>query len=402
MDKAKITQYRQQISDELFRSILPFWEAHGPDAVNGGMQTCLDRDGSVFSAEKSVWMQGRGGWMFGHLYNNFGKKPEWLRIAKSCLDFSQAHCIDPADGRMYFTVGADGAPFRKRRYTFSEYFYIMSCAEYYAATGDESYLVEARKYYDMVLAIHRDPSCDPYRITPKFLSTAPAMRGLADELVLILVSRTLRSCDPAHAEQYSSTEREFISNIQRFHFNDRFGALLESVGPGGEYIGTLSSGRVTNPGHSMETAWGLLREAEELKMPELIAFAEKIYAGAMHYGWDKEFGGLLYFVDVEGRPPQAYEHDMKLWWVHTEALIASIRLYRMTGKEEYFHDFEMLMSYCSAHFKDETFGEWYGYLRRDGAPTEPRAKGNVFKGPFHVPRMYCEVLRELEKLEALC
>ena len=136
-------------------------------------------------------------------------------------------------------------------------------------------------------------------------------------------------------------------------------------------------------------------------MPELIPFVEKVYEGAMRHGWDKEFGGLLYFVDVEGYPPQAYEHDMKLWWVHTEALIAAIKLYRVTGKERYFEDFKMLMEYCFAHFNDEEYGEWYGYLRRDGAPTEPRAKGNVFKGPFHVPRMYCEVIRELEKLEQM-
>lgn len=140
-------------------------------------------------------------------------------------------------------------------------------------------------------------------------------------------------------------------------------------------------------------------KAEELNMPELIPVAEKIYAGAMKYGWDKEFGGLLYFVDVEGYPPQAYEHDMKLWWVHTEALIASVKLYRLTGKESYWKDFCTFTDYCFTHFKDDEYGEWYGYLRRDGAPTEPRAKGNVFKGPFHVPRMHCEVIQELKKLE---
>jgi len=401
MDKNVIREYLQKFNSELFTSVLPFWENFGADPVNGGVRTCLDREGKVFSAEKSVWMQGRGGWMFAHLYNEFGPDQKWLDMAKSCLDFSQAHCIDPADGRMYFIVSDEGAPVRKRRYTYSEFFYIMSCAEYYKATGDKAYLDEARKYYHMVLDIHRDPSKDPYKITPKFLSTAPAMRGLCDDLVLTLVSRTLRSCDADHAEEYIQNEKEFIGCVCKYHFVEKVGALLESVGPNGEYINHLSGGRITNPGHSMETAWGLLREAEELDMPELIPFVEKAYAGAMKYGWDKEFGGLLYFVDVEGYPPQAYEHDMKLWWVHTEALIAAIKLYRMTGKECYFEDFKMLADYCFTHFKDDSNGEWYGYLRRDGAPTEPRAKGNVFKGPFHVPRMHCEVIRELEKLERM-
>lgn len=402
MDKKIINKYRQKFNKELFESVLPFWKKYGADSVNGGVRTCLNREGKFFSAEKSVWMQGRGGWLFSHVYNDFGHDQQWLDIAKSCLDFSQKYCIDPADGRMYFVVSDEGTPARKRRYTYSEFFYIMSCAEYYRATGDKKYLDEARNYYHMVLGIHADPSTDPYKITPKFLSTAPAMRGLCDANVLTLVSRTLRAADPANAEEYIANEKKFIADICKYHFNEQHGALMECVGPNGEYVNYVSSGRITNPGHCMEAAWGLLCEAEELNMPELIPFVEKVYAGAMKHGWDKAFGGLLYFVDIEGYPPQAYEHDMKLWWVHTEALIAAIKLYRVTGKECYFDDFKMIVEYCFEHFNDETYGEWYGYLRRDGAPTEPRAKGNIFKGPFHVPRMYCEVIQELEKLEAMC
>ena len=290
MDKKTISAYRQKLSDGLFGVVLPFWKKYGADPVNGGVRTCLDREGKVFSAEKSVWMQGRGGWLFSHVYNDFGHDKRWLDMAESCVKFAKKHCIDPADGRMYFIVSDEGAPFRKRRYTYSEFFYIMACAEYYRATGDEAYLQEARKYYRMVLDIHDDPSKDPYKITPKFLPAAPAMRGLCDASALTLVSRTLRQADPAHASEYITNEKRFI---------------------------------------------------------------------------------------------------------------AAIKLYRVTGKERYFEDFKRLMEYCFAHFNDEEYGEWYGYLRRDGAPTEPRAKGNVFKGPFHVPRMYCEVIRELEKLEQM-
>ena len=42
---------------------------------------------------------------------------------------------------------------------------------------------------------------------------------------------------------------------------------------------------------------------------------------------------------------------------------------------------------AKAHFADSEYGEWYGYLRRDGKPTEPPCKGSTFKGPFHLPRM---------------
>ena len=90
-------------------------------------------------------------------------------------------------------------------------------------------------------------------------------------------------------------------------------------------------------------------------------------------------------MDCLGNPPEAYEHDMKLWWPHNEALIASMMIYRDTRDEKYLDIFYQILDYCKAHFADE-YGEWYGYLRRDGNPTLPACKGSTFKGPFHVPR----------------
>jgi N-acylglucosamine 2-epimerase len=398
MDRAAVEQFTRHYRSDLFDTVLPFWVKYGFDRENGGINTCLDREGNVFSAEKSVWMQGRGGWLFSHVCNTFGMESQFREMAESAIEFTKKHCIDPGDGRLYFVVGADGTPIRKRRYVFSEYFYIMANAEYYGLGNEMKYLNEARKYHNLVYGIWKDPASDPFKITPKFLPAAPAMRGLGNDLVLLLVTRTLRVNDPGNQTEYEDLERRLIDSILRYQYNDDLGTLLESVGPDGEYISNLSSGRMVNPGHCLECAWYLLREAEELQYPSLVEAVENIYDGAFRYGWDEKFGGLLYFVDTGAYPPQAYEHDMKLWWVHAEAIIAAIKLYRMTGKEKYWNDFVKLHEYVNKHFRDDEFGEWYGYLRRDGNPTEPVCKGNVFKGPFHVPRMYCEVLSELKKL----
>lgn len=44
------------------------------------------------------------------------------------------------------------------------------------------------------------------------------------------------------------------------------------------------------------------------------------------------------------------------------------------------------------HAIDTEYGEWFGYLRRDGKPTEPPCKGHTDKGPFHVMRMLAKCL----------
>lgn len=401
MNYADIERYRACYQKDLFDVVLPFWLENGQDTTHGGINTCLSREGKVFSAEKSVWMQGRGGWMFANICNVFGMDERFRSMAQSAIDFASNHCIDHTDGRLYFVVGADGTPVRKRRYLFSEYFYIMANAEYYGLTKENQYLQEARKYHALVTAIWQDPSKDPFQITPKFLPTAPEMHGLGNNLVLMLVTRTLRIHDPEGAQEYSRLERRLVDEILKYQYNETLGTLLENVGPMGEYMEELSSGRVINPGHCLESAWYLLRESEELGDASLVERAEQIYRGAFHYGWDKEYGGLLYLVDAGGYAPQAYEHDMKLWWVHTEAIIAALKLYRITGKKNYWNDFIMLTDYAFSHFRDEIYGEWYGYLHRDGTPTQPVCKGNLFKGPFHVPRMYCEILTELKKYKTV-
>lgn len=395
MKNSAIKNVQNTLNDELFKSVLPFWEEYGPDPTYGGINTCLDRTGMIYSKEKGVWMQGRAGWMFAHLCKTFGIRDDWLSISKSCIDFINQYCIDPVDGRLYFIVGDDGKPFRKRRYCFSEYFYILALIEYYAVIDDPHYLTEARKYYNLVKSIYEDPSSDPYKITPKFLDTAPQMRGLANSSVLLMVTRIMRQSDPENQHEYLQTEKSLVNEILGYHFNQKLGTLIENVGPKGEYVSDYSSGRVMCPGHILETVAELLDESEDLGDNTYIDQIETIYDGAFRYGWDNEYGGLLYFVDTENYPPQAYEHDMKLWWVHTEALIASIKLFRVTGKERYLNDFSRVLEYSLKGFQDKKYGEWFGYLRRDAKPTTPSSKGGIFKGPFHVPRMLVKVLAEI-------
>ena len=58
-----------------------------------------------------------------------------------------------------------------------------------------------------------------------------------------------------------------------------------------------------------------------------------------------------------------------------------------------------LSTYGGCNFPDSEYGEWYGYLHRDGTVAQP-AKGNIFKGPFHIPRMMIksyELCKELTK-----
>lgn len=398
MDKQKLAEAQKWIKKEL-DVCADFWLKNGMDRENGGVYTCLDRKGEVYSTDKSVWMQGRCAWTFAHLCRLYGKRDEWMEASKSCLDFMEKYCINPdADGRMYFTVTAEGKPLRQRRYCFSEGFYAIANAEYYGLTGEKVYIDRARRAYELIYKLNNGLIADPTGLGPKTIPETRTGRALADPMIFLNIISVLRRVDPEHREEYDKRSAECTEAIFKYHYHPELKCTLESVSPDGTPELWYTAGRVVNPGHDIECSWFLMEEANYRKDEEIHKTAEQIFRNAIEAGWDNTYGGLLYFIDCLGKPTEAYEHDMKLWWPHDEIMIASLMAYRDTGDEYYADWFFKTLDYCKEHFADPEYGEWYGYLRRDGLPTEPSTKGSTFKGPFHLPRMLSMTDKMLDEI----
>lgn len=398
MDKQKLIEAQKWIKKEL-DVCADFWLKNGMDRENGGVYTCLDRKGEVYSTDKSVWMQGRCAWTFAHLCRLYGKRDEWMEASKSCLDFMEKYCINPdADGRMYFTVTAEGKPLRQRRYCFSEGFYAIANAEYYGLTGEKVYIDRARKAYELIYKLNNGLIADPTGLGPKTIPETRTGRALADPMIFLNIISILRRVDPEHREEYDKRSAECTEAIFKYHYHPELKCTLESVALDGTPELWYTAGRVVNPGHDIECSWFLMEEANYRKDEEIHKTAEQIFRNAIEAGWDNTYGGLLYFIDCLGKPTEAYEHDMKLWWPHDEIMIASLMAYRDTGDEYYADWFFKTLDYCKEHFADPEYGEWYGYLRRDGLPTEPSTKGSTFKGPFHLPRMLSMTDKMLDEI----
>ena len=128
--------------------------------------------------------------------------------------------------------------------------------------------------------------------------------------------------------------------------------------------------------------------------PALLDAAETIIDHAIACGLAD--GGMLTFCDCYGYPADFIEWDMKKWWPQCEAMLATKMAYLKTGKEKYLTWYNTIEKYVEDHFIDRENGEWYGYLHYDGTVANT-LKGNITKGPFHIPRM----LLLLEKMEQL-
>ena len=325
---------------ELLRNVMPFWMKHGFDRKNGGVYTCLDRDGSLMDSTKSVWFQGRFGWMTAYAYNHMEKNPEWLAASKSCCEFLEAHCFD-RDGRAYFEVTAEGVGLRKRRYVFSECFAAIAYAEYSLASGDKAWARKALALFKRI----RKFVANPKKWMPSKYEPVVEAQGHSLTMILINVAMVLKqvSGDPALDRQIA----ESVDLREKYFIHPEFKALLETVGPNGEFIDTLA-GRVINPGHCIETSWFLMdvatasvqqqgggADSPAIDPDKLLKTALQILDWSWDWGWDKKYGGIISFKDCRNLPPQCYEQDMKFWWPQCEAIIATAYAYKLTGDAKY-------------------------------------------------------------------
>ena len=365
--------------EQLKNNILPFWIKHGIDRKNGGIFTCVDEKGELYGTDKSVWFQGRALWTFSKAYNTIEKNPEYLESAKSIYTFLD-RCSD-ADGRMYFTVTEDGRGIQKRRYYFSETFAAIGCAEYYRASEERGALIAARKYFDIAYECFTGVR----RNEPKFNSDTYDYKALSPIMIMLSTAQTMRAVDVVQKERYARIAKDCLDEILHGGFLTDY-ALLENVSAYGLAINT-PTGRIVNPGHSMEAAWFVMLEGILTNDREAISLGKKIIDITLPLGWDRKYGGMIAFTDALGKPPVQLEWDMKLWWPQCEAIIAARLAYEIFGEEKYLNFYREAEAYVQKHFIDEKYGEWYGYLHYDNT-VSTTLKGNIFKGPFHIPRLY--------------
>jgi N-acylglucosamine 2-epimerase len=384
----RITPYQADYLKTLETDAIPFWLRHSPDREHGGFLTCLDRDGSVYDTEKFMWLQWRMVWMLSDLYVKLERNPEWLALAESGYRFLMKHGRDDK-GRYYFALNREGQPSMAPYSVFSECFVVMGCAALYRANGDPAAKAEALRAYAGYLAREDRPKGE----WTKEMPGRKPMRSLGFYMMKVNLQMVLREClgDTSHDAELAKTV-DFV--LQAFWDPGRR-VLFENVGLDGRFDLESMAGRHLNPGHALEAMWFILHAAKALKRADWIPRAADIIRAELEFGWDKEHGGIYYFMDVLGKPHVELQWNMKLWWVHNEALLAAAMAYRMTGQELFADWFDKLHDWTWARYPDPQYGEWFGYLDREGKPTH-YMKGGKWKGFFHLPRMLL-VLGQLEK-----
>ena len=385
-----INKLKQQYKDELLNNVVPFWLNKSQDKEFGGYFTCLRGNGDVFDTDKFIWLQARQVWMFSMLYNKVEKRVEWLDCALQGAEFLMKHGHD-GNYNWYFSLNREGKPLMAPYNIFSYTFAAMAFGQLNLATGNEEYADIAKKTFDLILSRRDNPK-------DKWNKALPGARNLKDfALPMILSNLSLEIEHLVDKDFLQQTIDECIHEVMNvFRRPELGGIIVENV----NLDGTLSDsfdGRLVNPGHGIESMWFIMDLGERLNRPELIEEAVKTTLATIEYGWDKEHGGIFYFMDRLGHPTQQLEADQKLWWVHIETMITLLKGYQHTGSEECWEWYKKVHDYTWTHFKDQNNPEWWGYLNRQGEVLFD-LKGGKWKGCFHVPRGMYQCWQTLEKI----
>jgi N-acylglucosamine 2-epimerase len=380
---------RDQYASALLNDVIPFWETHSPDRECCGFFTCLDRDGSVFDTDKFIWLQARQVWMFSKLYNALEARPAWLEMASLGARFLAEHGRDDR-GDWYFALDRAGTPLVQPYSVFSDCFAAMAFAEFGRASGEAWAAQVAVKTFERILARWDNPKGKYSKIVP---GTRP-MRSMVLPMITVNLAMELGASLPDYPVE--ATIREKLREVMDVFVDRERKLIFENVAPDGSHPDTFD-GRLINPGHGIEAMWFVMHAADQLGDRAMVERAVDAMEDQLAFGWDEQYGGIFYFMDALGKPPQQLEWDQKLWWVHVETLVGLILGYKLTGRASLKAWYDRVHAYTWSHFPDAEYGEWYGYLNRRGEVLLP-LKGGKWKGCFHVPRGLFMCMRFLEEM----
>ncbi|MDR3713052.1 MAG: AGE family epimerase/isomerase [Puia sp.] len=382
-------RYAALYKEELLGNILPFWLANSQDSVHGGYFTCLNRDGSRYDSDKFMWLQGREVWCFAFMYNHLEPRKEWLEAATRGAGFMEKFGRDKK-GHWYFSLTEEGKPLTQAYNIFSDCFAAMAFSSLHKALPGKGYDAIALRTFENILA-RGD------RWKGSYDKTFPGTRPLKSfALPMILSNLSIEMEHLLGKERVDASLPSLVREVMEVFYRPELGLVVEHVSKDGNLSDSFE-GRLLNPGHAIEAMWFIMDIGVRMHDKTLIEKSVSILLNTLESGWDKEYGGIFYFLDRLGRPPQQLEWDQKLWWVHAEALVALAKGFAYTGDPRCLRWFRQVHDYTWKHFRDEEYGEWFGYLNRRGEVLLS-AKGGKWKGCFHIPRALFQVSKTFEKI----
>ena len=413
-DKARAQTLRGFYENELTNNILYFWDDRCVDDVYGGFFNCYDNRGErLISHDKYTWSQGRFVWLWAKLADMQGstfsqaQRKVFSRRAVDGTAFIMRHCLlGPEDWRCAFLLDRGGTPKpvpawgdRLDLSIYADGFAVLGLARSARLTGDKRTYAFAKKLF---LSMRDRQKSGDFLTAPYPIKPGCRAHGLPMGQIHIANEMLYAACafDDAWADEVTAMLKANVDEVLN-DFVDDDGRLREFIAADGSQLTTLL-GQHMNPGHIIEDVWFLLDAAETLHESAYVPRITAIAKQALALGWDDEFGGLLHFCGMNGGQPthpvgEDADEPMtrlvqrswgdKLWWVHSEALYATLRLYASTQDDWFLAWHDKLFDYTFDKHPNPNreVREWIQILDRQGNPDD-KVVALPVKDPYHIVR----------------
>lgn len=432
MQKQEELHLRGFYENELTNHLLFYWLPRCEDKKYGGFLNCFDNTGrNLMSTDKYIWSQGRFVWIFASLATIKGdtfsreQKEEFKRLARQGRDFLKKHClINENDWRCVYLTDEEGRHKTPEGFPvldasiYADCFVVNAFSKVAQMDKDIDSWHFAKKLY---LSIVQRLENGNYNTLPYPLEHTYRAHGIP--MIMTNVEKelyeTAKILDSDFCETLANSLKTNVLDVLE-NFTDENNMVREVIKSNNEFAEGILGSHI-NPGHTIENIWFILDAIEivpELKTAQIIDKLCSITENALKVGWDPVYGGIYHYADYSGGTLKGDAENYKdipvlhyalentsgkIWWVHSEALYTTLRLYFLTGRHIFWEWYQRVEKYVFEKFPnpDREVREWIQTLNRMGQKKE-KAVGLPVKDPYHIMRNVLLIIELLYSLDETC
>lgn len=397
MPGSDLKAFEQRVRDELFDNIVPFWLTHAVDEEHGGFIGQMSNELVVDTqAPKGLILNARLLWTFAALHC-FAPDPRYLKLARRAYDYLDKYFWDDQLGGVFWRVDHQGDLLDDEKKTYGQAFYLYALTEYYLATEDRAVLTRAQDLFDLIERHSYDAKHGGYfevcnrdwtvardgRLSDKDMDEAKSMNThlhLLESYACLCRIWCVPQVEAALAGLIG-VFGEHIIDPRTFHFRHFFDETWRPKSDSYTF------------GHDIEGSWLLSFAADTLAVDDVMEGVDEIAAEIAERvrteGLDDD-GGLFY----EGRQGEIIDTN-KEWWPQAETVVGFLNAHRISGETRFLEAAQKCWAFIERCVVDQTHGEWFWRVARDGTPDPGEPKVSEWKSPYHNTRACIEAIRRL-------
>ncbi len=387
-----------EVRNHLVNDIIPFWKNLKDDEY-GGYYGFLDYDLKLNKkAEKGCILNSRILWFFSNAYLLL-KDESLLEEANHAYKFMKNHCLDKANGGIYWSMNYDGTVLDSTKHTYNQAFAIYALSSYFDASGDKEALDLAKEMFSTVETKCKDSVGYLEAANEKFEKTDNdklSENGVMADRTMNTFLHVLEAYTELYRVCRDEKVKKVLEDMLNLFANKIYNKNLhrQEVFFDNSYKSLID---LHSFGHDIETSWLVDRTVEIIDDDDRY-WTDKITPIT------QDLSSRIYDVAFDGRS-LAYEcengvvNEKRVWWVQAETVIGFLNAFEKSGESEkkYLEAAESCLNFIFEYMVDKRSGsEWFSEVTKQGDPVAGLPIVEPWKCPYHNGRMCIELLRRIK------